>query len=143
MDTINLNFDGYYVSIEGVPSRSGVYCVYRGIQNKEKNTVTLNQLLYIGQATDANDRLSDHEKESEWKKELKYGEIAIFTFAPIVLDKDRAEAAMISKHRPPLNSEFRYSFPFRTVQMSLSGCTALLSTSFIARDTRTGRGLGY
>ena len=136
MDQKTLNFTGYFTSKSYVPSQSGIYCVYRGTHN-DNNTVSLNQLLYIGESGNAHDRLDTHEREKDWKRHLKYGEILIFTFAPIVAERVRAEAAMIYKHKPTENTEYKHSFPFRSLKMTLTGCTNKLYTQFTVYDTRT------
>jgi hypothetical protein len=59
--TIPLKFEGYYreVNRESVPNKSGVYLVYRCVYEKDtkpKPTVTLKQLIYIGESEAVRDR---------------------------------------------------------------------------------------
>ena len=94
MDTINLEFEGYWREVNkgGVPAKSGIYCVYRATYNQSAGTVSLKELIYIGESENAKDRIQGLEKEREWKKHLKYGEILCFSFAPIS-SRFRAAAA--------------------------------------------------
>ena len=59
--TYNQTFDGYwrYVNRGSMPNKAGTY-------NLDAKTVSLNRLLYIGQASNIHDRLQDHECYLEW-----------------------------------------------------------------------------
>ena len=67
--TFNQDFKGYRreSKISTLPTNSGVYGVYRCIFNKDRETVTLNELIYIGKADDLNNRLNNHEDWEDWK----------------------------------------------------------------------------
>lgn len=141
MKSISLKFDGYWPEKDknSIPSQSGIYCVYGGTQNTN-GTVTINKLIYIGESQNVNERISDHEKEPTWRKHLAWNEVLIFSTAPILIDRVRAEAALIYRHKPPVNDEYKYSFPFDDTQMMLSGTTARLETAFTVKSTLSKAG---
>ena len=66
----NLIFGGYWREVHkgGIPAESGVYCVYVCRFNEEKKTVTLDDLIYIGQAEDAKEEIAQHKKWPVWRK---------------------------------------------------------------------------
>jgi len=133
--TIAVEFDGYWRDENkgGLPAKSGVYCVYEctlNVMEKEK-TVNIHKLIYIGEAEDVNSRVANHEKYKDWLKHVRGGHELCFSFGGVgSTDRNRAEAAMIFKHKPPENEEYKNSFPFDKTTMSLSGKTAELTTNF-------------
>lgn len=136
--TISIEFDGYWLDEDksSVPSNSGVYCVYTCTYNTEKDTVSLNKLVYIGEAGNCKSRIAGHEKHKLWLKHLKSGQVLCYSFGPVpAADRDRAEGALIFKHKPPENTEYTNSFPFDDTTMSLSGKTAKLVTKFTVKRT--------
>lgn len=137
--TYNQVFKGYwrYKNRGGVPKTSGVYCVYRGTYNSNSDTVSLERLLYIGQAKNINERLENHEKLPEWEKYLKMGEEIIFSCTELELSNlDRFEAAMIYEHKPPVNEEYVNNFPYDTTIVYTSGRNTLLKEYFTVYGTR-------
>lgn len=136
--TYSQAFNGYWrdKNRAGIPSVSGVYCVYAGKYNSAQDKVTLKRLLYIGQAENINRRLSNHECENDWNNELESGEEVMFSYTQLgVSDLDRFEAAMIYKHKPPVNVEYKNNFPFDETSVYTSGKNALLYTSFTVYRT--------
>jgi hypothetical protein len=107
------------------------------VHNQLANTVTLNRLLYIGEAADVRGRVANHERLADWKRHLQTGEILCFNAALISPDaaRWRAEAAMIFKHKPPCNTEYVDTFPFDTTTVSTSGKNLLMHASFIVTRT--------
>lgn len=131
--TFSVDFEGYWrePNISGVPSKSGVYCVYACTYNSAAKTVSLGKLIYIGEAGNVNERVAEHEKWPTWKKHLKSGQEICVSFGYVQSsDRDRVEAALIFKHKPPVNEEYKNSFPFDTTTINTSGRNALLSESF-------------
>lgn len=139
MSNITLVFDGYYreANEKHLPTHSGIYTVYRCVHNVSDGTVSIHQLLYVGEAQDVHARISCHEKKARWKGYLKYGEEICYGVAPISLYRDRAEAAVINQHKPPVNTECVNSFPYEPTTMVLTGKTALLNQVFTVRSTAT------
>ena len=138
MKTINLDFDGYWREInkDGVPSQSGIYCVYSCTYNSNKGKVSIKKLLYIGESTDVHSRIANHDRLDDWEKKLSTDEILCYSFAPINgNDRVRAEAALIFKHKPPMNTEYINNFPYNDTEMLLSGNASLLTANFIVKKT--------
>jgi len=136
--TISIEFDGYWRDEDkgDLPAKSGVYCVYECTYNKTKKEVSLKKLIYIGESGNVHDRVANHEKREEWLKYVGQGNELCFSFGGVGSDdRDRAEAAMIFEHKPPVNDEYKNFFPFDKTTMSLSGKTALLNTSFTVDRT--------
>lgn len=136
--TYNVVFDGYWreKNIGGIPSKSGVYCVYECSYNSSSNTVSIKKLIYIGESGNVNDRIKNHDKWDDWRKQLNSGNELCFSFGYVESSyRDRVEAAMIFKHKPPINTEYKNDFPFDTTTLKLTGQTALLATSFTVNKT--------
>lgn len=138
MKTINLNFDGYWREInkDSVPSQSGIYCVYSCTYNRNKGKVSIKELLYIGESTDVHSRIANHDRLDDWVKKLSTDETLCYSFAPINgNDRIRAEAALIFKHKPPMNTEYINNFPYNDTEMLLSGNASLLTANFIVKES--------
>lgn len=138
MKTISLAFEGYWLEINksGVPAQSGIYCVYACTYNQNKDTVTLRELVYVGESENVRNRLANHERLPDWKKRLKAGETLCYSVAAVSgSDRNRAEAAVIFHHKPPCNTEYKYSFPFESTTIQTSGRNALLDSSFTVYRT--------
>ena len=136
--TYSIEFDGYWrePNKDGIPKKSGIYCVYTCTFDKKEKTVSLNKLVYIGESDNVNSRIADHEKQEDWESHLKDGEQLCYSFGGISgASRVRCEAAMIFKHKPPKNTEYVNSFPFDQTTMKLSGKTAKLTTKFTVNRT--------
>jgi excinuclease UvrABC nuclease subunit len=131
MATISLEFKGYWTKRKSLPAAAGVYCVYCCVDQNEK-TVQIRKLLYIGESGDMQRRVTGHPLHDGWKRHCAQGEVLCYSAAEVSLEATRhqAEAALIFKHKPPLNDEYKHSFPFETTTMLLTGRTSKLRTSF-------------
>lgn len=139
MKEISLDFIGYKrdCNKSSLEDKSGIYCVYCCAYNSSNDKVSLKKLLYIGEADSIHDRLENHEQYSTWESYLKSGEELCYTRAFISGDdKFRAEAALIYKHKPPVNIEHKDHFGYPDTKMVLTGRTALLTTTFTVFDDR-------
>jgi excinuclease UvrABC nuclease subunit len=122
--TFNQEFKGYRLEsgLNSLTKDSGVYGVYRCKYDKDENTVSLKQLIYIGKADDLNDRLNNHEKKDDWKGYLKTGEVLCFNYTLVdTYYNERVEAALINSNQPPENIEYKNSFPFDKTTVNCSG----------------------
>lgn len=138
-----LDFEGYWrePNIGGLPAASGIYGVYAGSFNSIANTVSLRKLIYIGEAEDVRGRVAKHERWSDWRRQLGLGEQICFNAALIApkSDRERAEAAMINRHKPVCNVEFVNNFPYDTTTISTSGRIALMDSNFtVYRNAGSG-----
>lgn len=141
----SLAYDGYWreQNTGGIPSKSGVYSVYACQYNSSKGTVSLDKLIYIGESMNVHDRIKGHEKWSEWRRHLKAGQQLCFNFAPIGVDRERVEAALINYHKPPVNTEFVNNFPYSQTTVSTAGNNALLSSYFTVYTSQQRSALSY
>ncbi len=136
--TISIDFVGYRRDEKksGLPAISGIYCVYTCTYDKDEKTVSLHKLVYIGEAGNINSRIAKHNKYEDWLRHVKSGDELCFSYGAVPsADRDRAEAAMIFKHKPPENTEYIDSFPFDKTTISLSGKTRLLKSRFTVERT--------
>ena len=136
--TISLNFDGYWREVNkgGVPANSGVYLVYVCRYNEQQKTVSLDNLIYIGEAEDVQDRIANHEKWPDWRKYVPRGSQICFSFAGVTSpDRERAEAALIFYHKPPCNTEYNDSFPFEDTTVVSTGKCAMITSPITVHTT--------
>jgi hypothetical protein len=136
--TIALTFGGYWrdVNSAGIPNESGIYLVYTCTYNRRAETVDLHRLLYVGESDRVRNRIQGHEKRSKWQAYLLPGQELCYSFAPIASpDRQRAEAALIYHHQPPVNDDYRDSFPFDETTVSSSGRCAFIDALFTVRRT--------
>ena len=138
--TIYLAFAGYWreLNIISIPKEAGIYVVYECLYNSISNTVDLFKVIYIGEAINVNERIVTHEKWPEWRRHRSLLKEICFSFSPITRpDRQRAEAALIYRHKPLANDEYKYSFPFDETTMALTGDAALLDSYFIIQKKRS------
>lgn len=131
--SFEIEFAGYWrePNISGIPSKSGVYCIYECTYNKEKNTVTINKLIYIGESVDVNNRIANHEKWSDWKKYVRNGNEICISVAEIGSDyRERVEAALIFEHKPPVNTDCIKEFNYHKTSITVTGKAMLLNPKF-------------
>lgn len=117
-------FKGYWRERDsrGLPAYSGVFAVQSYYHDREKGTVSMNDLIYIGTADNINERVKNHEKRSLWKRKLKPGEQLCFSCTPVSRkNRERVVAALIHAHQPPANSNYKDRFPFDTTLVDLRG----------------------
>ena len=64
MNTIQLNFEGYWreKNKNGIPQYIGIYVVYRCIYKEVSDSVTLKEIIYIGQSNNIRERITNHDK---------------------------------------------------------------------------------
>lgn len=133
--TFYQEFKGYVPAIHlpSIPIKSGVYLVYSCFLNPTNKTVQVLRLLYIGKADDLNDRLNNHEKMEEWKRQLKWTESLCFSYTFVEpYYNERVEATLINANRPPLNIEYKNYFPFDKTTVYCSGEHAFVGEVSIA-----------
>jgi hypothetical protein len=135
---IILSFDGYWreVNERSIPPESGIYLVYVCRYNETSDEVTLDRLIYIGEAGDVNDRIVNHADWPKWRRYVPEGSEICFAFAGVTKpDREFAEAALIYYHKPPCNVEYVDSFPFEDTTVESTGKCAELSSPVTVRRT--------
>ena len=129
----SLNFSGYWraATRDGLPSASGIFCVYSCSHNAIVGGLTMKELLFIGEASDIRSGISNHVSWNGWQQYLRYGEELCFSAALVpVSERDRAYAALLSHHRPPCNDDPPDVFPFDTTTVKTTGENYFLSPLF-------------
>lgn len=120
----NININGYWIDVDRycMPSCAGIYFVYACTFNPGPNTVNLRSLLYIGQASDINARLANHEKRVEWGKYLQPTETVCYSYAPVDgRSLDVVEAALVYKLQPPVNDQLKHAYLHAPAQLVITG----------------------
>ncbi|MBN3114264.1 GIY-YIG nuclease family protein [Pectobacterium brasiliense] len=135
--TINLDFDGYWPeeNKSSVPSQSGIYCVYACTYNPNEKppTVSLRELIYIGESADVRHRIATHNKLNDWNRHLNKGETLCYSVATTPpLDRVRVESALIHEVTPPENKEYSGDFKGNKTTVTTSGENKFLPSSFTA-----------
>lgn len=140
--TYQLEFEGYRVeeNWDSLPSVSGIYCVYAASRSARTGNLTGPRLLYIGEAEDIRKRVPQAPKNrrDKWAKKLTDKELLCVSYArdDDLVDRERAEAAMIHWHQPPCNKEYKDSFPFPRTTILTSGKNAELDENFTVDRTK-------
>lgn len=132
MEKYNILFRGYRRDINkaGLPTYSGIYIVYRCTFNQEKQTVSLKELLYIGQAQNIRDRIFNHNMHDAFIAAAKKGEQICYSYAEVdKQDLDILENALIFAQKPPLNDNLKDTYNHNTAQFYVEGHCALLDNT--------------
>jgi excinuclease UvrABC nuclease subunit len=130
METYNVIFQGYIrdENKDSLPSYSGIYMVYRCTYDSENKTVSLKELIYIGQAENIHDRINNHDKYNDFKGALQTDEQICYSYAEVSKDDlDVVENALVFAQKPKLNDLLKDSFKYKPAQFSIEGRTALLT----------------
>ncbi|MBC9795895.1 GIY-YIG nuclease family protein [Sinomicrobium weinanense] len=131
-------FKGYWRAGDnrGLPTYSGIFVVQSYYHDRDKSTVSMNDLIYIGAADNINERVRNHEKKSLWKQKLKPGEQFCYSCTPVRKeDRERIVAALIHVHQPPANSTYVDTFPFDTTRIRLCGDYPVLEKEIVAETS--------
>lgn len=133
MIEIKLNFRGYWrdVNRTGIPNIEGVYLVYRCIYNIDNDTVTLKELVYIGQSKDVNQRIAEHSSKGDFTYVLKTGETLCYSIAEVDSKLDLVENALVFMQKPRCNDRLKDSYTFGNASFDLGGrCSLVKYNSF-------------
>lgn len=132
-ENFDLEFDGYWTEKTkgAMPCVGGVYCVYEGSYEREKEGVEIRRLIYIGESNDVKESVSYYKNWDRWRRYVGNGNDLCFSIASVESSfRKHVKAALVFQHKPPLNEEFKESFPFDRTTISVWGKTALLNTHF-------------
>lgn len=128
-----LNFEGYWreCNKNGLPTYSGIYLVYRSRYNPKNDTVSLIEIIYIGQTDNIHDRHIKHGKYELFLSLLKEGEELCYSCAEITEDIDLVENALIFAQKPVLNDKGKDNYNYSRAHLLLNGsCTCMKYTNF-------------
>lgn len=129
MDKYNVTFKGYRrdVNKSGLPSYGGIYMVYCCKFNENEQTVTLRKLIYIGKAINIHDRVCNHNRYEDFKRQLLQGEQLCYSYASVSPNEvDAVENGLIFMQKPELNEDLtdRYNYP--DSEFCIEGACSLL-----------------
>ena len=134
MKTYTLNFNGYWREANkgGIPSVPGIYLVYRCIYNRIANTVSLLELVYIGQSDNVKRRINEHSDTNDLGACLRQGEELCYSVAEIrIQDLGLVENALIFAQKPRMNAIGKKSYNYPDASFNIGGrCALLRYTSF-------------
>jgi len=136
LETININIEGYWrdKNRTGIPSHPGIFLVYESMYNLINDNVKLFKLIYVGEATNLRERLSNHPLYEVWKEHLKDGDELCYSIAHVPDNlRERIKAAFIVDRNPIANTTYKHDFPFPPTNIICFGKTALLQTNFIVK----------
>ena len=129
MKTYNIQFEGYWLERNkmDVPARSGVYMVYRGKYNQEKNMVDLYEIIYIGQSVNMRERIVNHDHIKAFEATLSHGEVLCYSCAAVdEKDLDIVENALIIAQKPRLNETKQSNLDYSDKRFLVGGRCSLL-----------------
>jgi hypothetical protein len=92
--------------------------------------VAVKRLIYIDESPDLRTMIANSERLAEWKRHLQRGETLCFSVANVP-DADRipCAAALINRHQPPANTEYRKAFPFELGKGQFTERTSLVRSA--------------
>ena len=128
----SLIFNGYWREIDkkGIPSKSGIYLVYRCVYNVKSNTVGLKDIIYIGQAENVRERIVNHDRLTDFMSQLQQGEELCYSVAEVSKsDLDVVENALIFAQKPILNDKLKDSYNHGAVTVKVDGRCACMKYS--------------
>lgn len=120
---ITLDIEGYYNEdkLAEIDKASGIYFVYAAKKNPQTDKYKI-RLLYIGKTTNLDNRPEYHNKKEDFEKELKPGEILLYSFAKAgKIHLNKIENALIFTQQPPLNETSNKSYQYRPIILTLKG----------------------
>ena len=133
MKEIKLNFRGYWREINraGIPSVKGVYFVYRCRYNTSDDTVSLKELVYIGQSQDVNKRIAEHSSNKDFINVLQTEETFCYSVAEVDSNLDLVENALIFMQKPRCNEKLKDTYSYDEASFDLGGrCSLVRYNSF-------------
>jgi len=138
LETININIEGYWRDKHrtGLPAHSGIFLVYEATYNLNNDTVKLLKVIYVGEAANLRERLSNHPHYEEWKQYLQSGEELCYSIGHVSDNfREQVKAAFIFDRKPIANTRYKDDFPFPATNIICSGKTALLQTNFVVNPS--------
>lgn len=129
MKTYDLKFKGYWrdVNRQGLPMTAGIYIVYKCTYNELSDTVTLLEILYIGQAKNLNERVDTHDKREVFISKCDGAETLCYSVAEVKeTDLNIVENALVFAQKPALNDKLKDRFSYESAEFHIEGRCALL-----------------
>lgn len=126
MRTFSLEFEGYYIDMNALPTYGGIYIVYKGSYNPQTDQVSVGDPIYIGETDNIRKRHTDgHEHQPDFDKAIKgivNGKV-LYSAAKIENEDDRkrVENALIYHEQPDINTDGKDSFKHPDTRVVSSG----------------------
>jgi hypothetical protein len=115
-------------NVRAIPPISGIYVVTSGRSQVPGGAPLCSRILYIGEAENLWQRVTTHDLWSEWSRNVSTGEALYFYYAALGgEDLHRVEAALIFHHKPLLNTDYKWAFPFDETEVISSSMCILIS----------------
>lgn len=129
----DLVFNGFTNESLSLPSKTGIFCVYRGKYSPPSDKVILYEVLYIGKGIDIRQESGVGKMVCEWQQFLNTGEQLWFSYAEVAqVDIARCSAALIFLNRPRCNNAGdKESFGYYDTLVTATGATILLKTGLV------------
>lgn len=135
MRKFELDFEGYFISKDTLPGYGGIYLVYKGSYDPKTDRVSLDELVYVGEAGNIKDRhTKGHEHDKDFQNIIKGVVYGCVIYATAKLenedDRKRVENAIIYHEQPDINTDGRDSFNFPKTQVISTGMCKLMDANF-------------
>ena len=112
----------------------GLFFVYESRFDQDNQTVDLLRLIFIGEAENTMNSMTDHANYPVWQGYLAPGNELCYAFTPVeCYHRERVKAAFIINHKPPANTGFDGFFPFDKTTLVCTGRTALIDPVITVR----------
>jgi hypothetical protein len=98
--------------------------------------VRIGKVFYIDTTDDINDMINNYGKWKEWKSCLEKGEIICINYTLVNSTyNERVEAALIYFNKPPINVEYKNTFPFNKTTVKCTGDYLYIASNNIVEKT--------
>jgi hypothetical protein len=130
--TFNLNIQGYWRDKNkvGIPNHCGIYLVYETFYNSETDTVTVINIIFIGNAEHVRDAIVQSQILEKWKSYIKEGNELSYCTAFLEKESfDQVTSALVYYLKPKDNPPITLFIYDQTTIIS-AGKTILIDNVF-------------
>lgn len=130
--TCNIYIEGYWRERNKnyISNYSGIFFVYETDYNFEKDTITPIRLIYIGQASNIQEKIASELTQQTWSAFISSGRELCFSTSYLTTEIERITATLVYQCQPVANTDYVDFFTYDKTTLTLSGKTALLLTHF-------------
>jgi hypothetical protein len=135
----NVIIEGYWRKMNRhfIPNFSGIFFVYLASYNKTEDTITPDELIFVGHGWKIREQIERHvQTDNPWLPFQKPQQEFCFSAAYISeLDMERVASAFIYYFKPPANNQYKDSFTYDPTTITVTGKTARLKSQFTVQKT--------
>ena len=135
---LDINESSWEDNLSLAPETAGIYFAYACYRGEAESGWFSGPLVYIGEASNLRQRLSDHYalRDNHDGLAARYEKIwyTYARYAGSESDRRWCEAALIFKHKPPQNDQNVQSFGYATTEIVLRGETRGLVPTFVIAE---------